>query len=54
MNADGVARDFAVKFSKLNESNQKYILAIQQALMFAQTSAKQPDNPETDTADDEE
>ena len=28
--------DFMVKFNELNETNQKYIIAIQQALAFAQ------------------
>ena len=28
--------DFMVKFNQLNETNQKYIIAIQQALAFAQ------------------
>ena len=31
--------DFMVKFSELNETNQKYIMAIQQALAFAQATA---------------
>lgn len=30
--------DFMVKFSELNEENQKYIMAIQQALAFAQSN----------------
>lgn len=28
--------DFNAKFSKLSEHNQKYIIAIQQALLYAQ------------------
>lgn len=32
--------DFMVKFNQLNETNQKYIIAIQQALAFAQESSK--------------
>lgn len=32
--------DFMVKFNQLNETNQKYIIAIQQALAFAQESEK--------------
>lgn len=32
--------EFMVKFSELNEANQKYIMAIQQALAFAQESAE--------------
>ena len=31
-------KEFDFKFSELNENNQNYILAIQQALMFAQTT----------------
>lgn len=30
--------DFSLKFEKLNEQNRKYILAIQQALLYAQDS----------------
>lgn len=32
--------DFAAKFSRLSEHNQKYIIAIQQALMYAQENEK--------------
>lgn len=32
--------DFMVKLNQLNEANQKYIIAIQQALAFAQESAE--------------
>ena len=32
--------DFMVKFNQLNEANQKYIIAIQQALAFAQESSE--------------
>lgn len=31
--------DFMVKFNQLSEANQKYIIAIQQALAFAQESS---------------
>lgn len=31
--------DFMVKFNQLSEANQKYIIAIQQALVFAQESS---------------
>ncbi|MDL2294239.1 hypothetical protein LJC60_06365 [Ruminococcaceae bacterium OttesenSCG-928-D13] len=34
-----VSREFAIKFNKLSSDKQRYILAIQQALAFAQTSA---------------
>lgn len=40
MNEDKTIKDFSVKFSKLSEINQKYIVAIQQALIFAQTVEK--------------
>lgn len=33
--------DFTVKFGKLSEQNQKYILAIQQALLHAQAVEKE-------------
>lgn len=29
-------KDFTLKFTKLNKKNQKYILAIEQAMLFAQ------------------
>lgn len=29
-------KDFSLKFKKLNKQNQKYILAIEQAMLFAQ------------------
>ena len=32
--------DFATKFGQLNETNRKYILAIQQALLYAQDAEK--------------
>lgn len=34
------ANDFATKFGQLNETNRKYILAIQQALLYAQDMEK--------------
>lgn len=37
MNEDKAIRDFFTKFSKLTDINQKYVIAIQQALIFAQT-----------------
>lgn len=33
-------KDFDIKFSQLNSHNQRYIVAIQQALIFAQASEK--------------
>ncbi len=32
--------DFSMKFDKLSEQNQKYIMAIQQALLYAQAVEK--------------
>lgn len=34
-----ITRDFAVKFNEHNSDNQRYIIAIQQALAYAQSSA---------------
>ncbi|MCM1219310.1 MAG: hypothetical protein NC548_32930 [Lachnospiraceae bacterium] len=31
-------KDFTMKFKKLNKQNQKYILAIEQAMLYAQDS----------------
>lgn len=36
-----MANDFDMKFGKLSEQNQKYIMAIQQALLYAQTAEKE-------------
>jgi len=38
---DTIATNFEIKFRELNEQNQKYIIAIQQALIYAQTVEKQ-------------
>ena len=35
------ADDFALKFGKLNKQNQKYILGIEQAMLYAQGSEKE-------------
>ena len=35
--------DFILKFKKLNKENQKFIIAIQQAMYFAQTSESRLD-----------
>ena len=32
--------DFSAKFEQLNDQNRRYILAIQQALLFAQDNEK--------------
>lgn len=34
-----MTRDFVAKFNELNSDNQRYIIAIQQALAYAQSSA---------------
>lgn len=31
-------KDFTMKFKKLNKQNQKYILAIEQAMLYSQDS----------------
>lgn len=33
-------QDFTIKFDALNADNQKYIIAVQQALMFAQSTGQ--------------
>lgn len=33
-------KDFSIKFGKLTEQNQRYIMAIQQALLYTQDSEK--------------
>lgn len=40
MSNNMVDKEFADKFSQLSAQNQRYIIAIQQALMFAQTNEK--------------
>ena len=35
-----ISKEFAEKFNQLSAQNQTYIIAIQQALMFAQTNEK--------------
>ena len=37
MSGDEGVDDFILKFNQLNDSNQKYIMAVQQALIFAQS-----------------
>lgn len=36
MDESTAIQDFSAKFGQLNEQNQKYIVAIQQALLYAQ------------------
>ena len=40
MNKDKSVKDFTEKFGKLTESNKKYIVAIQQALLYAQDAER--------------
>lgn len=35
------SNDFVTQFTRLSEHNQKYIIAIQQALMYAQETEKE-------------
>lgn len=37
MSKNTLIRDFNIGFSQLNEDNKQYVLAISQALIFAQT-----------------
>ena len=41
MNQDKAVRDFILLFSELSESNQKNMIAVEHALIFAQTMAEQ-------------
>ena len=36
-------KDFSEKFGKLTEQNQKYVMAIQQALLYAQNAEETED-----------
>lgn len=45
--------DFTVKFKKLNKKNQKYILAIEQAMLFAQDPDGEKEQDETGGQNDE-
>lgn len=42
--------DFVTQFTKLSEHNQKYVIAIQQALMYAQENEKQQRETECERA----
>lgn len=39
-------KDFSLKFKKLNKQNQKYILAIEQAMLFAQDAEEREEQKE--------
>lgn len=40
MTEETSAKNFIAKFTRLTESNKKYVIAIQQALMYAQSIEK--------------
>ncbi|MCM1187014.1 MAG: hypothetical protein NC251_06265 [Lachnoclostridium sp.] len=46
-------KDFTSKFKKLNKQNQKYILAIEQAMLFAQDSGDEKEREENGGQKDE-
>lgn len=41
MESTMAVKDFNLKFKKLNKQNQKYILAIEQAMLYAQDSGEE-------------
>lgn len=45
--------DFTMKFKKLNKQNQKYILAIEQAMLYAQDSGEKQEKEENGGQKDE-
>lgn len=46
-------KDFTLKFKKLNAQNQKYILAIEQAMLYAQDSGEEQKREERGGQKDE-
>lgn len=46
-------KDFTLKFKKLNKQNQKYILAIEQAMLYAQDSDGEKGKEENGGQNDE-
>lgn len=50
MNRAMAEHEFDDKFSELSAENQRYIIAIQQALIFAQSTEKQPLQQEPERA----
>lgn len=40
-------KDFTLKFKKLNKQNQKYILAIEQAMLYAQDACDEEQQKES-------
>ena len=50
MDESMAVQDFSTKFVQLTEQNQKYVLAIQQALLYAQDAEK---SEETKKMEDE-
>ena len=47
-------QDFSTKFVQLTEQNQKYVLAIQQALLYAQDAEKGEKTEESKKMEDEQ
>lgn len=47
--ANNNLKDFSTKFNELNSDNQRYIIAIQQALMFAQNNEQKSQNKNNET-----
>lgn len=43
-------KDFISKFNELTEENQRYVVAVQQALVFAQSTSQQIDQRESKTS----
>lgn len=43
-------KDFISKFSELTEENQRYVVAVQQALIFAQSTSERIDQQENKTS----
>lgn len=54
MDESMVVQDYSAKFGQLNEQNQKYVLAIQQALLYAQNAEKSEKTKKTKKMEDEE
>ena len=54
MDESTVVRDFSTKFEQLTEQNQKYIVAIQQALLYAQDAEKGEKTEESKKMEDEQ
>ena len=53
MDESMAVQDYSAKFGQLNEQNQKYVLAIQQALLYAQDTEKGEETEKTKKMEDE-